>query len=267
MKRRLQRIMTCAIEREILDYFNSIATDIVDNFYEDFKDFDCDDLKSMDGTVQSIFKDLTDDDIYIALGTAYNYSPSSIKNKIDRQRRVDKAWAKYHADIHAMRKNFTAQEEADIVEYAYVLQINYRPDQIRQDIVEAITNLERNGMAVVAWLSEGDIYAIKKAMSERSDAIYEGEPDSKVIKSLVRFHRAIFAVQEKKKEKKEKIEAAKKVETLAVEEIPTEECCDKDTKTLAEYVDLFNSMDISHATINTEYNGIKWWITFNIDRS
>lgn len=262
---RNERIAILVIEDQIYDYYNSI----IDRLMQAqngawFTDIDSDDIKSVKARANEVFKSIANADIYDALSEVFDYDKNTIISKISKHRKRVDIWNKFKIDPDDY---FVGDKTTllckELTEMCYILQYiengtsykNYR--MILKGIAEhRIDN---------KVLSEDDIYEIQKIISDRSDAIYDGNPDSKVTPAIILFERKMMEYEKPADIPVEPEEPVFSQDPTVDDKSPKKYWADK-AMSLAEYVDIFNIMGINHATICMEYEGKKWWIAFNKDR-
>lgn len=246
---RNERIAILVIEDQIYTYFNSILNRLIDVYpFES----DSDDITGLRNEAINKFKDMTDTDIYTALGEAYGYDRTTIITKLNKQKRRVETWNKYYNDPDKYYFDGTATLlNKDLADICYILQ--YRePDDVKisKIISEGIINHKIND----ELLAEDDIWEIDKIIRDRSDAIYDGNPDSKIAPALTTFEREMMKVES----------SDIKVEK---EEIPEEDPKITDgnviKNALKDVVETYTAMGCTaiQFEINLD-NGSSWFISF-----
>lgn len=245
-----ERIAIMVIEDQIWAYRNNITNRLLTTHPEMFKDIDSDDIGAINNRAAEIFKDITDTDIYTALGEAYGYNKMTIATKLSKHKgRVD-TWTKYYNDPDKYYFDGTASLlNKNLAEYAYILQITEPYNtKIQKIISEGIIHHKIND----ELLSEDDIYAIRDIINKRSDDIYDGNPDSKVAPALTKFERYMIDYEKPEEEKKEDDIFEEKEEVFELSKDSTIKGC----------IDAFGRNHMEYTEIGFSHKGHKWKVIF-----
>ena len=251
---RNERIAILVIEDQIYTYFNSILNRLIDTYTFES---DSDDITGLRNEAINKFKDMTDVDIYTALGEAYGYDRTTIITKLNKQKRRVETWTKYYNDPDKYYFDGTATLlNKDLADICYILQ--YRePDDVKisKIISEGIINHKIND----ELLTEDDIWEIDKIIRNRSDDIYDGQPDSKVAPALTTFEREMMKVESNDV----KVEVVESKDDIPNEPVSIDPPMTGDKEmSIGEYVDVLNALGITEATIKFTYEGKSWFVRF-----
>lgn len=178
-KRKMNSIAGWVIEYEIYETYWTIIEDITSNT-ELMKEFskngiDSDDISSTREFCDNVFKEITGEDIYKAIGAAYNYHRMTIKQKIERQSERTKIAAE--AEIRKNIRSFTDKEK----ELAF-----------QEDYIRRVLNGTKNKPFVPLhkryhWITEDDILEINKIIMDRTKKIYGDHTVSDISPALKKF--------------------------------------------------------------------------------
>lgn len=153
-----KEIMTWVIEYNIYRYYNGIIEHIIETNPGAFKDVGPDRINETMSIADDIFKNVTGTNIYEAIGLAYDYAPSTIKKKIDKQTNRTVYWSMF------MRLPYWGVfKESFVKQQYYILSVLKKlPDNI--DFSRVKLNITE--------LSENKIIDITKMLTERVNSIY-----------------------------------------------------------------------------------------------
>lgn len=185
-KRKMKSIAGWVIEYEIYETYWTIIRDIASNteLIEEYSKMreecgmdriDCDDISSTREFCDNMFKNITGEDIYEAIGAAYNYHRMTIKQKIERQNERTKIAAK--AQIKENIRSLTGREK----ELAF-----------QEDYIRRVLNGTKNKPFVPLhkryhWITEDDILEINKIIMDRTRKIYGDRTVSDISPALKKF--------------------------------------------------------------------------------
>lgn len=178
-KRKMNSIAGWVIEYEIYETYWTIIKDITSNtkLIEGFSKsgIDCDDISSTREFCDNVFKEITGEDIYKAIGAAYNYHRMTIKQKIERQ--CERTKIATEAEIRENIRSFTDREK----------EIAYQEDYIRR-----VLNGTKNKPFIPLnkkyhWITEDDILEINKIVMDRTKKIYGDRTVSDISPALKKF--------------------------------------------------------------------------------
>lgn len=156
-----KEIMTWVIEYNIYRYYNGIIEHIIETNPGAFTDVGPDRIKETMAIADDIFKNVTGTNIYEAIGLAYDYAPSTIKKKINRQTQRTICWAAFKRPAYAS-SNSPIQMDSLVKQQYYIYSVlkklpNFIDFSATLDVVE---------------LSEDRIVDITKMLTERANSIY-----------------------------------------------------------------------------------------------
>lgn len=185
-KRKMNSIAGWVIEYEIYETYWTIIKDITSNteLIEEYSKMreecgmdriDCDDISSTREFCDNIFKNITGEDIYEAIGAAYNYHRMTIKQKIERQCERTKIASK--VEIKENIRSLTDKEK----ELAY-----------QEDYIRRVLNGTKNKPFIplnkrLHWITEDDILEINKIIMDRTKKIYGDRTVSDISPALKKF--------------------------------------------------------------------------------
>ena len=173
-KRKMKSIAGWVIEYEIYETYWTIIEDITSNgkLIQDFakNDIDCDDISSTREFCDNVFKEITGEDIYKAIGAAYNYHRMTIKQKIERQSERIKVAAKNVRSLTDREKELAFQE----------------------DYIRRVLNGTKNKPFIPLnkkyhWITEDDILEINNIIMDRTKKIYGDRTVSDISPALKKF--------------------------------------------------------------------------------
>lgn len=183
-KRKMNSIAGWVIEYKIYETYWTIIKDITSNT-ELMKEFskngiDSDDISSTREFCDNVFKEITGEDIYKAIGAAYNYHRMTIKQKIERQSERAKIAAEADIENSYSPKNirsFTDREKG----------LAFQEDYIRR-----VLNGTKNKPFIPLnkkyhWITEDDILEINKIIMDRTKKIYGDRTVSDISPALKKF--------------------------------------------------------------------------------
>jgi hypothetical protein len=165
-----KEIMTWVIEYNIYKYYNGIIEHIIETNPGAFTDVGPDRIKETMAIADDIFKNVTGTNIYEAIGLAYDYTPSTIKKKINRQTKRTIAWAAFKRP-----KGFPAQMESLVKQQYYIYSV----------LKKLPSFIDFGATLGVVELSEDRIVDITKALTERANSIYGDGTVSDISPALV----------------------------------------------------------------------------------
>lgn len=222
-----KEIMTWVIEYNIYKYYNGIIEHIIETNPGAFTDVGPDRIKETMAIADDIFKNVTGTNIYEAIGLAYDYAPSTIKKKINRQTKRTIAWAAFKRP-----KGFPAQMESLVKQQYYIYSVLKKlPSFI--DFVATLGVVE---------LSEDRILDITKMLTDRANSIYGDGSVSDISPALVVWDQYVIDSKIKK-------------------DIPTKKEKSKKTYDHFEFDIIENLVEIQHrnhctnAIYHLDYNG------------
>lgn len=250
-KRQMNSIAGWVIEYEIYETYWTIVKDITSNT-ELMKEFpknsiDCDDISSTREFCDNVFKEITGEDIYKAIGAAYNYHRMTIKQKIERQSERTKIAAKAAYEMSETERELAYQE----------------------DYIRRVLNGTKNKPFIplskkVHWITEDDIIEINRIIMDRTKKIYGDRTVSDISPALKKFW-----------DYSAKIETPDSVSKLELHDAPVEPKCEivktqheLDAETIRNgFKDIVKIYDDQGCT-NISYevnldNGHKWAIRFD----
>ena len=166
-----KEIMTWVIEYNIYKYYNGIIEHIIETNPGAFKDVGPDRINETMSIADDIFKNVTGTNIYEAIGLAYDYTPSTIKKKINKQTNRTVYWSMFmrHPYCGVFKESFVRQQY-------YILSVLEKlPNNI--DFSRVKLNITE--------LSEDKIVDITKALTERANSIYGDGTVSDISPALV----------------------------------------------------------------------------------
>lgn len=180
-KRKMKSIAGWVIEYEIYETYWTIIKDITSNteLIEEYSKMreeygmdriDCDDISSTREFCDNMFKNITGEDIYEAIGAAYNYHRTTIKQKIERQCERTKIAAKAAYEMSETERELAYQE----------------------DYIRRVLNGTKNKPFVPLnkkyhWITEDDILEINKIIMDRTKKIYGDRTVSDISPALKKF--------------------------------------------------------------------------------
>lgn len=164
-----KEIMTWVIEYNIYKYYNGIIEHIIKTNPGAFTDVGPDRIKETISIADDIFKNVTGTNIYEAIGLAYDYAPSTIKKKINKQTKRTIAWARFK------RIPYCGLNAPLVMQQYYIYSILKK----LPDIDFGLTDLD------VVELSEDRIVDITKMLTERANSIYGDGTVSDISPALV----------------------------------------------------------------------------------
>lgn len=158
-----KEIMTWVIEYNIYKYYNGIIEHIIETNPGAFKDVGPDRIKETMAIADDIFKNVTGTNIYEAIGLAYNYAPSTIKKKINKQTQRTVAWAAFKRPSYASSLCGFPTQMGSLVKQQYYI----------YSVLKKLPNfIDFNATLDVVELSEDRILDITKMLTERANSIY-----------------------------------------------------------------------------------------------
>lgn len=178
-KRKMKSIAGWVIECEIYETYFTIIEDIVSNgkLIQEFakNGIDCDDISSTREFCDNVFKEITGEDIYKAIGAAYNYHRMTIKQKIERQ--IERANLATKVEVKENIRSLTDREK----ELAF-----------QEDYIRRVLNGTKNKPFVPLnkkyhWITEDDILKINKIIMDRTKKIYGDRTVSDISPALKKF--------------------------------------------------------------------------------
>ena len=178
-KRKMKSIASWVIEYEIYETYWTIIRDITSNskLIEEFSEdgIDCDDISSTREFCDNIFKEITGEDIYKAIGAAYNYHRMTIKQKIERQNERTKIASE--AQVKENIRSLTDREK----ELAF-----------QEDYIRRVLNGTKNKPFIPLnkkyhWITEDDILEINMIIMDRTKKIYGDRTVSDISPALKKF--------------------------------------------------------------------------------
>lgn len=178
-KRKMKSIAGWVIEYEIYETYWTIIEDIVSNgkLIQEFtkNGIDCDDISSTREFCDNVFKEITGEDIYKAIGAAYNYHRMTIKQKIERQ--IERANLAARVEVKENIRSLTDREK----ELAF-----------QEDYIRRVLNGTKNKPFVPLnkrqhWITEDDILEINKIIMDRTKKIYGDRTVSDISPALKKF--------------------------------------------------------------------------------
>lgn len=173
-KRKMNSIASWVIEYEIYETYWTIIEDITSNskLIQEFakNGIDCDDISSTREFCDNVFKEITGEDIYKAIGAAYNYHRMTIKQKIERQSERIKVAAKNVRSLTDREKELAFQE----------------------DYIRRVLNGTKNKPFIPLnkkyhWITAGDILEINRIIMDRTKEIYGNRTVSDISPALKKF--------------------------------------------------------------------------------
>lgn len=182
-KRKMNSIAGWVIEYEIYETYWTIIKDITSNS-ELMKEFsnsgiDSDDISSTREFCDNVFKEITGEDIYKAIGTAYDYHRMTIKQKIERQSERAKIATKKirNAGYSTNVRSLTDREK----ELAF-----------QEDYIRRVLNGNKNKPFIPLnkkyhWITEDDILEINMIIMDRTKKIYGDRTVSDISPALKKF--------------------------------------------------------------------------------
>jgi len=249
---RNEKIAILVIEDQIWNYYNSIIDRLMNvNDGKWFSDIDTDDIKGIKSRANKIFKHITNFDIYEALGQAYDYDKATIIGKLYKHKRKIDCWVKY----------FTTDEidsKGALTDICYLFQVT---ESHNTKAYKKAINGVSEGIIDADILTEEDIYEIKDIVNKRSDAIYDGNPDSVVTPAIVEFERKMIEYEKEKTE----VDIPVNEEPMKKQVCQIDKIEDGNTikKALRDVVGTYTSMGCTNITfeVNLE-DGTSWCINF-----
>ena len=250
-KRKMNSIAGWVIEYEIYETYYTIIEDITSNgkLIQEFakNGIDCDDISSTREFCDNVFKEITGEDIYKAIGAAYNYHRMTIKQKIERQSERTKAAAKNVKSLTDREKELAFQE----------------------DYIRRVLNGTKNKPFIPLnkkyhWITEDDILEINKIIMDRTQKIYGDRTVSDISPALKKFWDYSAKIEVPDSVSKVEFHDAK-VEPMC-EIVKTQHESDAETirnavKRIAQIYDDQGCTSVSYET--TLDNGHKWRLSVN----
>ena len=178
-KRKMNSIASWVIEYEIYETYWTIIEDITSNgkLIEEFSKngIDCDDISSTREFCDNVFKKITGEDIYKAIGAAYDYHRMTIKQKIERQ---------------SERTNLAARVETK--ENIRSLTDREKELAFQEDYIRRVLNGTKNKPFIPLnkeyhWIAAGDILEINRIIMDRTKKIYGNRTVSDISPALKKF--------------------------------------------------------------------------------
>ncbi len=178
-KRKMKSIAGWVIEYEIYETYFTITEDIISNgkLIQEFakNGIDCDDISSTCEFCDNVFKEITGEDIYKAIGAAYNYHRMTIKQKIERQ--IERANLAARVEVKENIRSLTDREK----ELAF-----------QEDYIRRVLNGTKNKPFIPLnkrqhWITEDDILEINKIIMDRTKKIYGDRTVSDISPALKKF--------------------------------------------------------------------------------
>lgn len=178
-KRKMNSIAGWVIEYEIYETYWTIIKDITSNteLIEEFSKtgIDCDDISSTREFCDNVFKEITGEDIYKAIGAAYNYHRMTIKQKIERQ---------------SERTNLAVRVETK--ENIRSLTDREKELAFQEDYIRRVLNGTKNKPFIPLnkkyhWITEDDVLEINKIIMDRTKKIYGDRTVSDISPALKKF--------------------------------------------------------------------------------
>ena len=178
-KRKMNSIAGWVIEYEIYETYYTIIEDIISNgkLIQEFakNGIDCDDISSTREFCDNVFEEITGEDIYKAIGVAYNYHRMTIKQKIERQ---------------SERTNLAARVE--VKENIRSLTDREKDLAFQEDYIRRVLNGTKNKPFIplnkrLHWITEDDILEINKIIMDRTKKIYGDRTVSDISPALKKF--------------------------------------------------------------------------------
>ncbi len=190
-----KEIMTWVIEYNIYRYYNGIIEHIIKTNPGAFKDVGPDRINETMSIADDIFKNVTGTNIYEAIGLAYDYAPSTIKKKIDKQTNRTVYWSMFmrHPYCGVFKESFVKQQ------YYILSVLKKRPDNI--DFSRVKLNITE--------LSENKIIDITKMLTERANSIYGDSTVDDISPALVVWDQYVIDSKIKKDIQTEKEKSKK----------------------------------------------------------
>lgn len=177
-----KEIMTWVIEYNIYKYYNGIIEHIIKTNPGAFTDVGPDRIKETISIADDIFKNVTGTNIYEAIGLAYDYAPSTIKKKINKQTKRTIAWARFK------RIPYCGLNAPLVMQQYYIYSILKK----LPDIDFGLTDLD------VVELSEDRIVDITKMLTERANSIYGDGTVSDISPALIVWDQYVIESKIKK---------------------------------------------------------------------
>ncbi len=260
---RNERIALLVIENQIYDYYNSIIDRLLEvNDGQWFSDIDKDDSKAIRARANEVFKSIADVDIFEALSQAFDYNSNTIYTKICTHRRRIDRWVAYYTNTETMRY------PKSLAEISYIFQmIESHKTKAYKKMIEGIKNKDIEADI----LTEKDIYEIKDIINKRSDAIYDGNPDSVVTPALTKFERYMMQYEKEDKASKELSDILNEKEDKASKELADILIEDESKKTdgeiikkaLRDVVETYASMGCNTICFEVDLDdGTRWTVDF-----
>ena len=248
-KRKMKSIAGWVIEYEIYETYWTIIEDITSNgkLIQDFakNDIDCDDISSTREFCDNVFKEITGEDIYKAIGAAYNYHRMTIKQKIEKQ---------------SERSNIAARVE--VKENIRSLTDREKELAFQEDYIRRVLNGTKNKPFVPLhkryhWITEDDILEINNIIMDRTKKIYGNHTVSDISPALKKFWD--FSA---------KIEAPDSVSKVEFHDEVVKSKDNSDSETikdaLKELVELYDDQGCTSICYEvTLDNGHQWFIRFD----
>ena len=255
-KRKMNSIAGWVIEYEIYETYWTIIKDITSNteLIEEFSKtgIDCDDISSTREFCDNVFKEITGEDIYKAIGAAYNYHRMTIKQKIEKQSERTKLAATKLTEEKI--RPLTDREK----ELAF-----------QEDYIRRVLNGTKNKPFIPLnkkyhWITEDDILEINNIIMDRTKKIYGDRTVSDISPALKKFW-----------DYSAKIESSGWISNIKFHDTPVEPKCeivktqhksDAETirnavKRIAQIYDDQGCTSVSYET--TLDNGHKWRLSVN----
>lgn len=251
-KRKMNSIAGWVIEYEIYETYWTIIEDITSNgkLIQEFakNGIDCDDISSTREFCDNVFKEITGEDIYKAIGAAYNYHRMTIKQKIERQSERIKVAAKNVRSLTDREKELAFQE----------------------DYIRRVLNGTKNKPFIPLnkrfhWITEDDILEINKIIMDRTKKIYGDRTVSDISPALKKFWDFSAKIEAPDSVSKLLEFHDTKVEPMC-EIVKTQQESDAETiknaiKRIAQVYDDQGCTSVSYET--TLDNGHKWRVSVN----
>ncbi len=262
-KRKMKSIAGWVIEYEIYETYWTIIRDIASNteLIEEYSKMreeygmdriDCDDISSTREFCDNMFKNITGEDIYEAIGAAYNYHRMTIKQKIERQNERTKIATK--VEVKENIRSLTDREK----ELAF-----------QEDYIRRVLNGTKNKPFIPLnkrqhWITEDDILEINKIIMDRTKKIYGDHTVSDISPALKKFWD--FSAKIEAPDSVSKVELYDEYVDPMCEIVKTQDKSDAETiknavKRIAQIYDDRGCTSVCYET--TLDNGHKWRVAIN----
>lgn len=250
-KRKMNSIAGWVIEYEIYETYWTIIKDITSNT-ELMKEFskngiDSDDISSTREFCDNVFKEITGEDIYKAIGAAYNYHRTTIKQKIERQCERTKIAAKAAYEMSETERELAYQE----------------------DYIRRVLNGTKNKPFIPLrkkyhWITEDDILEINEIIMDRTKKIYGDRTVSDISPALKKFWD--YSAKIEVPDSVSKVEFHDSKVEPKCEIVKTQHEIDANTirNGFKDIVKIYDDQGCTHICYEVDLdNGHKWTVSFN----